>query len=83
MKRKHILTQRRFILMPNIAWTAWPASPPALSITPLSAHAIRQDPMVDKGPYSPSSLTTSDQLSSGSNSWIASTAVAVSAPRSF
>lgn len=79
MKRKYILTQRRFILMPNIAWTGWPASPPAISIMSLSA----QDPMVDKGPYSPSSLTTSDQLSSGSNSWIASTAVAVSAPRSF
>lgn len=50
MKRKHILTQRHFIVMPSIAWASWPASPPAISITPLSAHAIRQDPMVDKEP---------------------------------
>lgn len=38
MKRRHILTQRLFILMPNITWvsegTASPASTPVISITP-------------------------------------------------
>ncbi len=50
MKRKHILTQRRFILMQSIAWASEGAAGPAISITPLSAHAIRQNSMVDKGP---------------------------------
>ena len=44
MKRRHILTQRRFILMPNIAWAsegaAGPASPPVISITPLWAMLV-------------------------------------------
>ena len=54
MKPMHILTQLIFILMPNIAWAsegaAGPASPPVISITPLWAHAIRQDSMVEKEP---------------------------------